>query len=77
MIGLFDSLARPLLLSLDAENAHAATIAGLKFAPIPRRAQGFFHQAGHRCAIIQHFQASFRRSARAGNTLRQYGRGVS
>lgn len=36
MIGLFDTLARPLLLSLDAENAHAATIAGLKFAPIPR-----------------------------------------
>lgn len=36
MIGLFDTLARPILLSLDAENAHAATIAGLKLAPIPR-----------------------------------------
>jgi len=36
MIGLFDSLARPILLSLDAETAHAATIAGLKLAPIPR-----------------------------------------
>ena len=29
MIGLFDTLARPILLSLDAETAHAATIAGL------------------------------------------------
>jgi len=36
MLGLFDSLARPVLLSLDAEKAHAATIAGLKVAPIPR-----------------------------------------
>ncbi|HMN71616.1 MAG TPA: quinone-dependent dihydroorotate dehydrogenase [Rhodoblastus sp.] len=36
MLGLFDSLARPVLLSLDAERAHAATIAGLKLAPIPR-----------------------------------------
>ena len=36
MLGLFDSLARPVLLSLDAEKAHAATIAGLKLAPIPR-----------------------------------------
>ena len=35
MIGLFDSLARPLLLSLDPEAAHRATIAGLKYAPIP------------------------------------------
>ena len=36
MLGLFDALARPVLLSLDAEKAHAATIAGLKLAPIPR-----------------------------------------
>jgi dihydroorotate dehydrogenase len=35
MIGLFDSLARPLLLSLDAEAAHRATILGLKHAPLP------------------------------------------
>lgn len=35
MIGLFDQLARPVLLSLDAETAHRATILGLKHAPIP------------------------------------------
>ncbi len=35
MIGLFDSLARPLLLSLDAEAAHRATVLGLKHAPLP------------------------------------------
>ncbi|MFV0281369.1 MAG: quinone-dependent dihydroorotate dehydrogenase [Rhodoblastus sp.] len=38
MIGLFDSLARPVLLALDAENAHAATVAALKIAPIPNSA---------------------------------------
>ncbi len=36
MIGLFDNLARPLLMALDPENAHAATIAAMKLAPIPR-----------------------------------------
>lgn len=35
MIGFFDSLARPLLLSLDPETAHRATIAGLKLALVP------------------------------------------
>jgi dihydroorotate dehydrogenase len=35
MMGLFDSLARPLLLSLDAEAAHRATVVGLKFALLP------------------------------------------
>ena len=35
MIGLFDAIARPLLLSLDAEAAHRATIIGLKRALIP------------------------------------------
>ena len=35
MMGLFDSLARPLLLSLDPEAAHRATIVGLKFAVLP------------------------------------------
>ena len=35
MIGLFDAFARPLLLSLDAEAAHRATIVGLKLAPLP------------------------------------------
>ncbi len=35
MMGLFDSLARPLLLSLDAETAHRATVAGLKYAVLP------------------------------------------
>ena len=35
MMGLFDSLARPLLLSLDAETAHFATVAGLKYAVLP------------------------------------------
>ncbi|MDE2362278.1 MAG: quinone-dependent dihydroorotate dehydrogenase [Hyphomicrobiales bacterium] len=35
MIGVFDNLARPLLLALDAEAAHRATILGLKYAPIP------------------------------------------
>jgi dihydroorotate dehydrogenase len=35
MIGLFDKLARPLLLSLDAEAAHRATILGPKHAPLP------------------------------------------
>jgi dihydroorotate dehydrogenase len=36
MMGFFDAFARPLLLSLDAEAAHRATIAGLKFAPLPK-----------------------------------------
>lgn len=35
MTGLFDSLARPLLLSLDPETAHRATIAGLKYSILP------------------------------------------
>ena len=35
MIGLFDSLARPLLGLLDAENAHRLAIKALKLAPLP------------------------------------------
>jgi dihydroorotate dehydrogenase len=36
LISLFDRLARPLLLALDAEDAHALTVRALKFAPLPR-----------------------------------------
>ena len=39
MIGLFDALARPLLRHMDAENAHALAVLGLRLSPIfPRRA---------------------------------------
>jgi dihydroorotate dehydrogenase len=36
VIGAFEHLARPLLASLDAEDAHRLTIAMLKFAPLLR-----------------------------------------
>ncbi len=36
MIGLFDRLARPLLMSLDPEGAHGLTIRALRYAPLPR-----------------------------------------
>jgi dihydroorotate dehydrogenase len=36
LISLFDRLARPLLLALDAEDAHALTVRALKYAPLPR-----------------------------------------
>ena len=36
MISLFDALLRPLLQTLDAEDAHALTIRMLKYAPLPR-----------------------------------------
>jgi dihydroorotate dehydrogenase len=35
MLGLADALVRPLLRKLDPETAHRATIAALKFAPLP------------------------------------------
>ncbi len=38
MIGFFERLARPLLHALDPEDAHAVTVAALKFAPLPRAA---------------------------------------
>jgi dihydroorotate dehydrogenase len=38
LISLFDRLARPLLLALDAEDAHALTVRALKLAPLPRPA---------------------------------------
>jgi len=36
VIGAFEHLARPLLATLDPEDAHDLTIAMLKFAPLPR-----------------------------------------
>lgn len=39
MIGFFGRLARPLLHALDPEDAHAITVAALKFAPLPRAAR--------------------------------------
>jgi dihydroorotate dehydrogenase len=38
VIGFFERLARPLLHALDPEDAHAVTVAALKFAPLPRAA---------------------------------------
>ena len=38
LISLFDRLARPLLLALDAEDAHALTVRALRYAPLPRAA---------------------------------------
>ena len=38
MIGFFDRFARPILRSLDPEDAHKLAIAGLKLAPLPRAA---------------------------------------
>ncbi len=34
MIGLFDTLARPLMSLIEAENAHTFAIKALKFAPL-------------------------------------------
>ena len=39
MIGLFDTLARPLMGLIEAENAHALAIRALKFAPLPPPAE--------------------------------------
>jgi dihydroorotate dehydrogenase len=39
VIGLFDRLARPLLRTLDPEDAHALAIRLLRFAPLPRVAR--------------------------------------
>ncbi|MDE2578837.1 MAG: quinone-dependent dihydroorotate dehydrogenase [Hyphomicrobiales bacterium] len=39
MMGLFDALARPLMMKMDPEQAHALTIKALKHAPAPPRAR--------------------------------------